>query len=259
VAMAISQAEGTALMRDAVLLFDKATREGGDAVPDAEARWTALDLDAKTARQLKVTLDGLAERSLPALDAEVSDADVQFFNQLAAAATALDRALSPKVLAPEQIRVRRLKRWSVTAGIGLIAVLALYVGLRPLPCKASGFLMEEFRCEMAIDGDVKTEWLSPDLQSSWIEFRVSPRRDIKLVRLTNGHNRTSNDRAIRAYQIEAYSGKHRMNSVSGEFPTLNPAPQPTEIPLQAKDVDRVRVIVPTWHGAGAALAEIKFE
>jgi hypothetical protein len=259
VVIAVSEAEALALMRDAVLLFEKAFSEGRGADQGPEAQWDSLGVDAKTVRRLRRTLEGLSDRSLPALDTDVSDADLEFFHQLAAVAAALNRGLTPRILQRTDIIARRLRRCIVAAGIGVTTVLVLAVAFRPLPCRVSGFLFEEFRCEMAIDGVAASEWLLPDGKPGWIDVRVSPSRDIRSVRLTNGHNRTSNDRAIRAYQVEAYSGRRLLNTASGEFPALLPAPQPIEVPLVAKGVDRVRLVVSSWFGAGGALAEIKVE
>jgi hypothetical protein len=112
---------------------------------------------------------------------------------------------------------------------------------------------------MAIDGVAETEWLTPGLKDAWIDVRVNPSRNIRLVRLTNGHNRTSYDRALRGYRLEAYSGRRLVNSVTGEFPALLPAPPITEVPLVAKDVSRLRLVQLSSFGVGGALAEIKVE
>jgi hypothetical protein len=254
----VSLAESLVLMRDSVILFEKAVNEVGADQTFLE-RCAYIGVDAKTARRLEATLAGLAERSLPVIDADVSEADVEFFSHLAEAAAVLNRALSPTILQKGDIVSRRLKRGLVTTLVGVATALALYLGFRPLPCQASGFLLEEYKCEMAVDGVVATEWLLPDGKDGWLDMRVSPRRAIHLVRVLNGHNRTSNDRAIRGYRLEAYSGDRLLQTASGEFPGLLPAPTPVDVPLVAKGVDRLRIVVTSWYGGGAALAEIKVE
>jgi len=257
-AASVSLAESLRLMRDAVLLLQEAIGEGSAGETFA-ARCASLGVDATVARRLEAMRGGLAELPLPALESDVGEAEVETYNQLTKAALTLDRALSRKITLQGDLLARRRKRRVVAALVGVATALVLYVEFRPLPCRASAFLFEEFRPEMAIDGVVESEWLLPDGKPGWIDVRVRPSRDIRSVRVINGHNRASMDRAIRAYRLEAYSGRRLVNSVSGEFPALLPAPPPTEIPLVAKDVNRVRLVVVSWFGAGAALAEIKVQ
>jgi hypothetical protein len=140
----------------------------------------------------------------------------------------------------------------------LFLVVGLPLLLRPPAVVASAIYSDAFKPELAIDGKIGTEWILPDSTAGWIDVRVSPARSIRLVRVTNGHNREHNDYAIKGYRLEAYRGDQVVATAIREFTTVTPEP-PHDVPLVADKVDRVRLNVMSWFGHGGALAEIKVE
>jgi len=256
---ALSIAEAYLLMRDALLLFQEVLNEVG-AGKGLGATLAGLGLSGEAVQLVTRVLTEALARPFPALEADVQEQDAETFRDLGEASAILNRALAGKVLTTGDLTARRARRIAVTAAVVLCAIIGLPVALRRPPATASAvFPGESFEAVLAVDGDVATEWLLPDNSPGWLDVRVSPARAISSVRLTNGHNRTFNDRAVHAFRIEAYSGERLVASANSAFPALLPAPQPVEVPLVAAKVDRVRVVVTSWFGLGAALAEVKID
>ncbi|MFO0602870.1 MAG: hypothetical protein U0324_06830 [Polyangiales bacterium] len=237
------RAEGLRLAREAL----------GDVLAAAEA----VGLDDAPARALMAG-------ELPALDAEVAGVHAEAFRATRRACGGLDRALAPVLDAPRDRAVRRALR----AGLAGAATLALVAGMvawktRPPPPRAtaSGHHPEPpgFGPEKVLDGDAYTEWLLPPYTTGWLDLTFARPRTLAAVRLLNGHNRASNDMAVRDYRVEAFAGARSVANFQGTFPTLEPEPAWYRVPLAAAGVTRVRVWVDGYHRAGGGLAEVDFE
>jgi hypothetical protein len=130
---------------------------------------------------------------------------------------------------------------------------------RGMEAQASATYHEMFVPANAIDGFAISEWLLPDQTAGWLDVKLEKPRNIRAVKLTNGHNRNFHDRAIHDFRVEAYAGDRLITAKDGSFPPIDPHGTTTEIPLPADGVTRVRVVVKTWYGLGAALAEVELE
>lgn len=261
---AVSQpAEALALMRVALELYRKAADEAGNG-DTFLAKLGSLRIGLKAATRAGKALEGLADRNLPALDGDVRSADSAAFRELGDVAATLDDAVAEVVLVKREIATRRVSRVVTAVLIAVTVIGGLYFLLRkapPQPAAASAVFNDDpaFTPDRAIDGDPTTEWLLPDASGGWLDVQVSPARAIHSVRLTNGHNRDYNDRAVRAYRVEAYDGDRLVAQASGQFPSLLPHPPAVAVQLAGAHVDRVRVVVVSWFNLGAALADVRVE
>jgi hypothetical protein len=59
--------------------------------------------------------------------------------------------------------------------------------------------------------------------------------------------------------VECLRGKQVVGTVKHTFPTLSPTPTWVRLPLACKGIDRVRVLIDTWHNWGGGLAELAWE
>jgi len=125
--------------------------------------------------------------------------------------------------------------------------------------QASAEYHELFAAANAVDGFTASEWLLPDQSPGWLDVRFTRPHNIHVVHLTNGHNRGFNDRAVHEFLLQAYAGDRLLTSRDGAFPALDPTPAPQDVPLVAEGVTRVRFVVKTWFGAGAALGEVEID
>lgn len=253
----VSLSESYLLMRDAVSLLGQAVGELG-AGDTLRAKVESLGISPADATRVTRALTEAIERPFPTVDAAVREEDAETYRELSEAAVVLNGPLREKLLSKREVSRRRLLR----VGIAVATVLFLGVGLPwllwPPAAVASAIYSDAFGAELAVDGKVGTEWILPESTAGWLDVRVSPARSIRMVRVTNGHNRQYNDFGIKAYRLEAYRGNQVVATASREFATVTPEP-PHEVPLIAEKVDRVRIVVVSWFAHGAALAEIEVE
>lgn len=234
-------------------------------LPSTEPPWAPLlrrGLSDAKAREVLETRQRATTRSRPSLDDEVTAADGELFQQLAAARRHVDRVLAPASMTPGQLTWTQVSRVGFAAFLGLAATVGLYLALRPatgVTVTGSGQWSAEFAAERAVDGDPATEWLLPDRQEGTLEVRIAPATRMNRIRLKNSHNRHYNDRATQAYTVEVYSNDELVRTVEGEWPELSPRPDWTAHELGVDDVSRVVIRVRSWHRQGGGLAEVDWD
>ena len=106
-------------------------------------------------------------------------------------------------------------------------------------------------------GAAKTEWQSHDRARPTLTIKLVPPRTITAIRLLNGHNRWFNDRAIQRYRLELVQQGEILTTVEGEFDELTPNAEWVTHELPGIRADHVRLVVLSYHGLGAALAELE--
>lgn len=280
-------AEGLRIAREAL----DATLEAADHLTAAEVQRRSASVadapiedDAPTAvveagpedRNKLLLSRGVAERwlervksaqvqaqKLPTLDGEVSPAHADLYEELAKGRRVLDKALGLAALEPKEIGRLRIGRTLVAGLVVLLGIGGTVVLTRTperVTVTASGHFgsSPDFKPEHAFDGDEGTEWLLPNSAAGWVEARISPPRNIRSLRLLNGHNRHFNDRAIQRYRIEVF-GVGEPEVVEGEFESLEANPEWVEHEVSVEGVQRIRLTTLSHHESGAALAELAWE
>ncbi|MBX7196131.1 MAG: discoidin domain-containing protein [Sandaracinaceae bacterium] len=201
--------------------------------------------------------------SPPRLDEQVTAEHATSFHRVLAARVAIDREIHPSALTPAQVSAKRRNRLALAAFVVIGVVAGLYFALR----RPSGTYVEasayfgnndQFAPANAIDGNVDTEWVLPDRSSGWLDIHVGTPRRIEAVSIVNGSNPPHLDRAMREYTIEVWAHGELARSVEGTVP-FSPARNPVRHEIGVDDVERVRVVVRSWHNLGGSLAEVSFE
>jgi hypothetical protein len=205
----------------------------------------------------------LRARQLPLLDAEVSAAEGELFQQLVGGRRHIERVLGPVAMAPRQLLFTRVSRIGFAVLLSTVAIAGTWFLTRPVhgvEARASGQFNPEFVPGRIIDGDLDSEWLMPQQQpTGWIEVAILPPQDIETVRVRNSHNRAFNDRATKDYTIEIFSGGRLARSIQGSWPTVDPTPDWTAHAVGVEDVERIRFNVRSIHRNGGGLAEMEWE
>lgn len=217
-----------------------------------------------------------ATRSVPApaSDAELEPLHGEIFDAAQRASRAVIRRLEPRLLTPEDLRERRRLRLRVllAAAAGLAALIAFAaLGEEPrIEARASAYRVQDevqtWPAANAVDGDEMSYWHLPPGEGGWIELSLTPPRDVSALRILNAHDnhvrdpnradRRRFDHAANAIRVHAFSGAERVAEVDVELPRISDWSR-VEIPIEADDVDRIRVEVRSFHGAGGGLAEIE--
>jgi hypothetical protein len=252
-----------------------ATQEGdADAGADADGaaqapsplavRLRALGLSPASADEAAAALTRLDALRIPALNRDTGGAEADAFRALSESLAAVDAALDPSVLTAREITAHRIARaaWllAALAALGVASWFALRPGPDAVATASAVYAGDPiFGPDRVLDGDPVTEWLLPDRTPGTLELTLRAPRRVTAVRLVNGHNREFNDRAVRDYEIELYAGQRLVKKLSGSFAQFVPAPAPVSIRADADGVDRVRLVVKSFHREGAALAEIALE
>jgi hypothetical protein len=261
-------AEALRLATESLELFLAMAREStptSEGAPkDVAAVLAALGASPKVAARIGAAAASLDAVALPVLDGDVTTEHLGLYRDLADALDLLDAHLAPHALLPRDIRSLRLTR---IGGVALFVALAFGVVAfwltRPerIAATASAFYANDpqFGPEKVVDGLPETEWLLPDRTPGHVELRLPSARTVTAVRLLNGHNRQFNDRAVREYTVELHAGPRLVASKEGEFAEFQEAPTWTDVPVRGDAVDRVRVVVRSWHRMGSALAEIELK
>ncbi len=121
---------------------------------------------------------------------------------------------------------------------------------------ASGVYSEAHLASDALDGLEASEWLLPDNTPGWIDVFTKP-RTLHGVRLLNAHNNSYLDRATKKVRITAYAEAGPVGSVEGAFAKLTQDHSLLDLPLEAKQVVRVRIEVLSYFATGGGFAEIE--
>jgi len=249
-------------------LADAAAAPSSEA-PKADAgdEWSAAlrARGASSAQLDKVRAALAASRAaaLPLLDAEVSAAHADLFQQVLDARHLVDRSFGMVALPSRDLDWTRFSRIGTTSLLAAVVLVGLYVGLRTpegIFADASDVWAQSpmFAAENVIDGNEDSYWLLPDGATGWVEARISPAVDISRVRLLNTHNPPHNDRATREYAVEVYSGGELAQTIEGTF-EFSAHPEFVTHDVSVGRVDRIRFVARSHHQVGAGLAELQWE
>jgi hypothetical protein len=195
--------------------------------------------------------------ALPELDAAVAATQTTALRALVRAELAMDRELA--VLLRDRrglLRLRR-RRWLLVAMLVLapIALGALLVRARHrVHVRASSVGYEEYAADRVVDGDPETEWIPAGTGEEWLELRFPGPRHIRTVRLLNGD--TLPDRGSRKVVVEFWLQGERRGTASHEFEHQAPA-EWKEFSVTDMFCDRIRIVVVSHYGTGAAIAEVE--
>ncbi|MBX3274506.1 MAG: discoidin domain-containing protein [Sandaracinaceae bacterium] len=215
-------------------------------------------------------LDELAEldrllraTALPDWDEDITPKHGELFQRLVAAQRRLDGAIAPGLLTSAEILWSRITRVGGTALVLVAALVGAWLAVRVPPgvnATASGQWSPDYGfAEWAIDGNPNTEWQLPNNQPGWLQITINPATRVERLRVLNGHNRQYNDRAIRHATIELYVDGEIARTIDETWPSISPSPDWNEYEVGLDRVDKIRVVVHSFHQFGAALAEIAWE
>ncbi|MFN9812866.1 MAG: discoidin domain-containing protein [Deltaproteobacteria bacterium] len=201
--------------------------------------------------------------AVPRLDAQVTADHATGFHRVLAARVAIDREVHPAALTVAQVRAKRRNRIALALLTVAAAVAGAYFALRRPTgtfAEASAYFGNnaQFAPENAIDGDPATEWLLPDRTSGWLDVSIGPPRRIAALSIVNASNQPHEDRATREYTVEVWAHGELARSVQGTLP-FSTARNAVRHEIDVEDVERVRVVVRSWHQLGAGIAEVRFE
>ncbi|MBX3247905.1 MAG: hypothetical protein KF901_12060 [Myxococcales bacterium] len=251
----------------AVPAADAPTEAAATDLPSASGAWAAVlgarGMSGERVESLSRVLQ-LGRQPLPELDAAVSATHAELYKELFRARADADRALTPTTYSPTQVRWRVAQRIATSSLALLLAVVLAYFAIRTprtVTASASAHFRNDpqFGPDRVFDEDPNTEWLLNDGQTGWLEARLSPPRDMRQLRILNGHNRQYNDRAVKEYALELYDAAGtKVFETEGEF-DFSPSPEWVSHDLSATQVERIRFTVKSFHRSGAALAEIAWD
>jgi len=241
----------------------------GPEVPAVESldEWSAaLRARGASSAQLdkvRAALSAARSATLPLLDADVSAAHADLFQQVLDARHLVDRSFGMVALPARDLGWTRVSRIGTTSLIAAVVLVGLFVGLRTpegIFADASDVWAQSpmFAAENVIDGNEDSYWLLPDGATGWVEARISPAADISRVRLLNTHNPPHNDRATREYAVEIYSGGELAQTIEGTF-EFSTRPEFVVHDVSVGHVDRIRFVARSHHHVGAGLAELQWE
>jgi hypothetical protein len=239
------------------------------AVPVAAAAdaWSASLLARGTRPaqidRVRAALVAADKAELPTLDADVSAAHADLFQQVLDARHIVDAAFGMVALPPRDLRWTRFSRIATTSIIAIVVLGGLYFSMRTpegVFADASDVWAQSptFAPETVIDGNEDSYWLLPDGATGWVEARISPPASVARVRVLNTHNPPHNDRATADYAIEVYSGGSLAETVEGHFDFSN-NPEFVSHDVGVDSVDRIRFVVRGHHNVGGGLAELQWE
>ena len=254
---------------------EEAAEDGGDAPQDTAAvaasegpRWRAFlagrGIPASRLDAFAVLESTSSSALLPVLDAEVGGTHADLYEQSLAARLEVVRAVAGVALTTRDlVWLRAIRIGSVVVVLAVVGGLVSWLTRRPERplVQASDVFGQspQFAAGLVLDGREDTEWLLPDHASGWVETRLPEARRVSAVTITNADNPPHFDRATREYRVELYSADRVVGSADGVFDNLEREPAPRRIEVAGDDVDRVRFVVRSTHGAGGGIAELRVE
>jgi len=114
-----------------------------------------------------------------------------------------------------------------------------------------------FGSEGAADGNPGTEWFTPDGQRGWVELRWRRPRAVTGLRVINSNNVPFKDRAARDLDIELLRDQSVRARTRVTFDAIEVDHRPREVAIAARDVNRVRLTIASFHGRGGGLADVQ--
>jgi hypothetical protein len=249
---------------EALAILERGAASGVEAAQalsdreDAAAALAAIGFDERDVATMMAALDALAART-ERLEGEIAGADQDRYYALLSSMRRsivfLDQATFDRPLLV--MRVVKRAAW-IAAGVAAFATFVFFATYDPPRLEATATQTQgDWPAEFAVDGRPRTEWIGHDRQLPELTIAVVPPRDLTAVRILNGHNRHYNDRAVKDYRVELYRGQELVQGIDGTFPSLSPSPEWVEHPVDAPGIDRVKLIVRSFHRTGAAIAEIE--
>ena len=238
-----------------------------EAAREAAAQFIAGRDPGRLAATLAAA-DGAAraarEAGPPALDEDLTSAHRGLYHRLESVGASLRHGLGAALRTPRELRHCRAVRWAAVAVVVLAAAAVAGWVLRPRDREryaASACYQPEsqFGAALAFDGNRETEWATPDGRAGWVEVRLSPAVDVHRLLILNGHNGHYNDRAVKEFAVELYAGNRLVRTLEDRFPRLDPRPEWRVLPVNVNGVDRIRLVVRSFFGLGASLAELAWE
>jgi len=215
---------------------------------------TLQGVGASRARDdLRWAVDRLAKA--PALDRQVSWAQVRALRTLLAAELALRHRIREALLGRPALGRLRVQRFLTVLAV-MLSPLAMLVFVRRSfygpTARASGALDDEYAVDRVLDGDPDTEWVAAGSEE-WLELRFH-KQTIHGLRILNGD--ILPDRAVKEMHVDFYDGNESHATHPRAFDRQHPAQ------WQTYDVggivcDRIRIVITQHYGAGAAIAEVE--
>lgn len=197
---------------------------------------------------------------LPVFDEECDYEHTSLFESLLEEQVALQVALAPLGLEPRE-RTHRVNNRRATAGaiaFGMVLGLGWWLGRTQLVAEASGSWSEKYPPSNAVDGNESTHWVMPDKSLGWLDVKIVPPRKLTTVSVLPGYEPATY--GVVDYRLEAYVGSNVVKSVDGTFvaqPGGGKPPWSTiVVPVDVK-VDKVRLVVKSYHDIGGSIAEVK--
>jgi hypothetical protein len=235
----------------------------GAVAGDGPAWSTKLRVHGLSERQVEVVQESAdkLDQSVPELDDDVKSEHSGKFRGLLRARDETEKPIASYAMTTGDLRRLRVSRVAgVSFGV-LVLLGGAYFALRTphrVDADASSYYhrTKQFEPSNVFDGNEWSEWLLENKMAGWLEGRLSPPRDISVIRLLNSHNQWHNDRATREYQVKLYRDGKLLITVDGEFAKLLAKPKWAEHTVRVTGVDRIRVEVLSYHMAGGGLAEI---
>ena len=235
-------------VESATLLGDCAAAVGGSAIV--------------TTRRVQRGLEDLKWASAklsppPVLDAQVTRAHKRALRTLLRVQLALERPLRDALLGRrglQRLRVQRMVTAVLVAASPLIAVAFVKISFLGPTARASSILDDQYAADRVLDGDQDTEWVAGGGEE-WLELRFRPRL-VHRVRILNGD--TLPGRAIKEIHVDFYDRDDSFAGVGKVFDRQYPAQWQT-VDVGAIRCDRVRIVVKSHYGVGAAIAEVRIE
>lgn len=255
------RAEAVRVASEGLVASSAARQTANDLLGPASTM--TLALRGGTGRDELEALERGTASPLPASNADVGLALEAWYWTALSAARSVHRALAPITRTARQLRWTQIRRAAVAFVVLISAVVFPWLPAIELPRvrvrASSQWSTRAHLPEEAVDGNPLTEWHARDGQSGWLEINLSPPRDIARLRVLNGHNGRYEDRAIGSAIFTLYRRGTRVGRVDHEWAEIEAQPAWVELPVQAQDVDRIRVTIRRHLGLGTALAELAWD
>jgi hypothetical protein len=194
------------------------------------------------------------EAAPPAALADTSSPD---FDWLWFEVERLTRFSARHALTPRERKRRRVRRSLLLAALVVLVVLICYRLWGRPRALASAIYSDNYAAKNAVDGLEATEWLLPDASLGWVDIVLPVARRVHGIRLVNARNNYHADRAAGAVHVTAFNERGRAASVDGAFAAFSETRSTLDLPLEARDVTRIRVEILSYFKSGGGLAEIE--
>ena len=140
----------------------------------------------------------------------------------------------------------------------LIAVMVFWLRARPKVVASASFA-DIYPPRQAVDRLEATEWLLPDGTNGWIDLVFKAPRRVRSVTLVNCHNGVYGDRGSGKVRVTAFENDKVVATAEGAFPNISTERSALDLPLDGKNVTRVRAEVLSVLGLGGGFAEVELD